>query len=157
MKETKTNAMRMLDSAKIAYRTDSYAVDENDLSATHAAQMLGVEPEVVFKTIVTKGERTGFNVFCIPAEADLDLKKCAAAAGDKRVELLPLKELTAVTGYVRGGCSPIGMKKLFPTFIDSSAQKFDEIYVSAGQRGRQIVIAPDSLAKAVNAQFAELS
>ncbi|MBR1758601.1 MAG: Cys-tRNA(Pro) deacylase [Lachnospiraceae bacterium] len=152
----KTNVMRKLDQKKISYETAQYEVDESDLSGVHAAALLGVNPEMLFKTLVAKGERKGYCVFCIPVAEELDLKKCAAACGDKRVEMLPLKDLTAVTGYIRGGCSPIGMKKQFPTFIHQSAKSFEKIGVSAGLRGEQIFLAPDDLAVMVGAKFADL-
>ena len=117
----KTNAMRMLDKAKIEYRTKEYEVDENDLSGSHAADMMGVDHGSVFKTLVLKGEKMGYLVCCIPVDAELDLKKTARAAGDKKVEMIHMKDLLAVTGYIRGGCSPIGMKKQFPTFVEESA------------------------------------
>lgn len=156
-KEVKTNAMRILSQAGISYRTSSYEVDESDLSGVHAAQLLGVPPEQMFKTLVTKGEKRGYLVFCIPVAEELDLKKCAQAAGDKSVQMLPVKELFPLTGYVRGGCSPLGMKKQFPTFFDETAVLYDEIYVSAGMRGVQILAAPEPLAEFLGASFAELT
>ena len=155
-KEVITNAMRILRQAGVPFSTASYTVDEDDLSGVHAAAEMGVEPERVFKTIVTHGEKTGYNVFVIPCAEELDLKKCAAACGDKRVELIHVKELFGLTGYVRGGCSPVGMKKRFPTFLDETAVLWDEIYVSAGQRGLQLVIDPNLLAQSVGASFADL-
>ena len=155
-KEVITNAMRILRQAGVPFSTASYTVDEDDLSGVHAAAEMGVEPERVFKTIVTHGEKTGYNVFVIPCAEELDLKKCAAACGDKRVELIHVKELFGLTGYVRGGCSPVGMKKRFPTFLDETAVLWDEIYVSAGQRGLQLVIDPNLLAQNVGASFADL-
>lgn len=152
----KTNAMRMLDRAKIPYEVRAYEVDENDLSGEHVASQLGEDFECVFKTLVLKGERTGYIVCCIPVHRELDLKKAAKAAGDKRAEMLPLKELLPVTGYIRGGCSPVGMKKHFPTFIHQSAQAQDHIAVSAGVRGAQIILSPQDLQTAVQAQFADL-
>lgn len=152
----KTNAMRLLSAAKIKYETVEYSWDESDLSGVHIANELGVAPEQVFKTLVTKGEKNGYAVFCIPVDKELDLKKCAVAAKDKRVEMLPLKDLLPLTGYVRGGCSPIGMKKKFPTFIDETAILFDKIYVSAGARGAQFIIAPDDLRAYVDATYADL-
>ena len=118
---TKTNAMRLLDQKKIPYSTAQYDYDEQDLSGLHAAQAIGLAPERVFKTLVAKGERQGYLVFCIPVCCELDLKKAAKAAGDKKVDLIAMKELLPVTGYLRGGCSPIGMKKKFPTYLDASA------------------------------------
>lgn len=154
---TRTNVMRLLDAAGIAYETREYPWQEDDLSGTHAAQELGMPPEQVFKTLVARGDKTGPLVFCIPVEENLDLRKAASASGNKRVEMLPLRELTALTGYQRGGCSPIGMKKKFPTCIDETAILFDSIGVSAGMRGAQILLSPQALADYIGAQFAELT
>lgn len=148
--------MRLLDAAKIPYKTAEYEVDENDLSGIHVAEQLGQPAEQVFKTLVLKGERTGFFVCCIPVDKELDLKKAAKAAGDKKAEMLPLKDLLPTTGYIRGGCSPIGMKKKFPTFIDETAELFDEIAVSAGVRGAQIIINGENLSEYLGAKFADL-
>lgn len=145
MKDNTTNAMRILRQAGVKFETASYTVDESDLSGVHAAQELGVEPERVFKTLVARGERTGINVFVLPVAEELDLKKAASACGDKKLEMVHVKELPGLTGYIRGGCSPVGMKKKYPTFIDETALLCDSIYVSAGQRGLQLVIAPDDL------------
>ena len=154
---TRTNVMRLLDAAGIAYETREYPWQEDDLSGTHAAQELGMPPEQVFKTLVARGDKTGPLVFCIPVEENLDLRKAASASGNKRVEMLPLRELTGLTGYQRGGCSPIGMKKKFPTCIDETAILFDTIGVSAGMRGVQILLNPQALADYIGAQFAELT
>ena len=154
---TTTNAMRLLSQAGIEYGTSEYEVDESDLSGVHAAQMLGVEPDQVFKTLVARGDKKGISVFCIPVAEELDLKKAAAVTGDKKVEMIHVKELLGLTGYIRGGCSPIGMKKKYPTFIDETATLFDRIYVSAGQRGQQIIVNPEELAKYVEAQFADVT
>lgn len=154
---TKTNVMRLLDAAGIAYETREYPWDESDLSGVHAAQAIGLPQEQVFKTLVARGDKTGPLVFCIPVAENLELRKAAIASGNKRVEMLPLKELTGLTGYVRGGCSPIGMKKKFPTCIDETAILFDEIAVSAGMRGEQIVLNPQALADYVCAAFADLT
>lgn len=129
---TRTNVMRLLDAAKIQYHTAEYAFDENDLSGLHAAEGIGMPPEQIFKTLVAHGDRCGYAVFCIPVCCELDLKKAAKAAGDKKIELIHVKDLLATTGYIRGGCSPIGMKKPFPTYLDETAQLYDEIGVSAG-------------------------
>ena len=145
IKLTKTNAMRALDVAKIEYDTSCYDVDESDLSGVHAASELGIEPEIMFKTLVTKNDKGEPKVFLIPVAEELDLKKCAVASKDKRVELIAVKELLPLTGYVRGGCSPIGMKKKFPTYMDYTAKNYDEITVSGGMRGLQIVINPNDL------------
>ena len=152
----KTNAMRLLDAAGIKYSTKEYEYDESDLSGHHAAEVLGIPAEQVFKTLVTKGDKTGPVVFCIPVDEELDLKKAATVSKNKKVEMLHVKDLLGLTGYIRGGCSPIGMKKKFPTVIDETAQLSDTIYVSAGMRGRQIIIAPEALANFVSAQFADI-
>ncbi|MCD7731812.1 MAG: Cys-tRNA(Pro) deacylase [Oscillospiraceae bacterium] len=153
----KTNAVRLLEAAGIKLRTAEYTVDENDLSGIHVAEQLGQPPEQVFKTLVLRGEKTGFLVCCIPVAEELDLKKAAKAAGDKKVEMIPMKELLPTTGYIRGGCSPVGMKKKFPTFIDETAILFDEIAVSAGVRGGQIIISPDDLCAYTEATFIDLT
>ena len=140
----KTNVMRLLDAAKLRYRAVQYDYDESDLSGLHAAAAIGMPPEQIFKTLVARGEKRGYLVFCIPVCCELDLKKAAKAAQDKKVELIHVRELLPLTGYVRGGCSPIGMKKPFPTFLDETAQLYDEIGVSAGCRGCQILLSPDA-------------
>lgn len=155
-KNTKTNVMRLLDAAKIKYEVKEYPVDENDLSGSHAADLLGVDHGSVFKTLVLKGERTGCLVCCIPVDDEVDLKKAAKAAGDKKVEMLPMKDLLAVTGYIRGGCSPIGMKKKFPTYLEPSAFQYDAIAVSAGQRGLQVILSPKDLGDYVGAKVVDL-
>ena len=154
---TVTNAMRLLTQAGISFETSEYPVDESDLSGVHAAAMLGVDADCVFKTLVVRGERRGVCVFVIPVAEELDLKKCAAAMGDKKVEMIHVKELPGLTGYVRGGCSPIGMKKKYPTFIDEIATLFDRIYVSAGLRGQQLIIDPQDLRTYTEATFADLT
>ena len=153
----KTNAMRLLDAAKVPYEVKEYEFDLDDLSGTHAAETLGLDAEMVFKTLVAVGDKTGPVVFVIPVALAVDLKRAAAASGNKRVEMLPLKELTNVTGYLRGGCSPVGMKKRFPTFIDTHAQGQKIISVSAGLRGVQVLLAPSALAAFVGGIFADLS
>ena len=152
----RTNVMRLLDAAGIAYRTAEYDYDEQDLSGMHAAEATGMPPEQVFKTLVARGEKRGYLVFCIPVCCELDLKKAAKAAGDKKVELIHVKELLPLTGYVRGGCSPVGMKKKFPTCMDETAQLYDEIAVSAGTRGCQIILSPDDLATYCEIAYADL-
>ena len=152
-----TNVTRLLKQAGIPFDTSEYDVDESDLSGVHAAAMLGVEADRVFKTLVVRGERTGPGVFCIPVAQELDLKKCAAAMGDKKAEMIHVRELPGLTGYVRGGCSPIGMKKRFPTWIDEIATLFDRIYISAGQRGRQVIIDPQDLRAFIGATFADVT
>jgi len=141
----KTNAMRMLDNADIQYKALEYECDESDLSGVTVAAKIGLPCEMVFKTLTARGDKTGLCVFCIPADKELDLKKAARAAHDKKVELIHVKELLPLTGYIRGGCSPIGMKKPFPTFMDETAMLYDEIAVSAGVRGCQIILSPESL------------
>ncbi len=153
----KTNAMRMLDKAGVSYSTKEYEVDENDLSGSHVADLMGVDHGSIFKTLVLKGEKTGYLVCCIPVDGELDLKKVAKAAGDKKVEMIPMKDLQAITGYIRGGCSPIGMKKSFPTFIEESAQEYPQIAVSGGVRGQQIIISPQSLTSFIRGKFALLT
>ena len=155
-KQEKTNVMRLLDRAGISYRTMEYEVDEKDLSGVHVASQLGQDPDSCFKTLVLKGERTGYLVCCIPVAVELDLKKVARAAGDKKVDMIPKKELLPVTGYIRGGCSPIGMKKKFPVYIEETAVLFDEIAVSAGMRGVQIILSPEALKEYVEGSFCSL-
>ncbi len=152
----KTNVMRMLDKAKISYTTVTYDVDESDLSGTHVAHCTGMDPKMVFKTLVAKGDKNGFCVFCVPCDCEVDLKKAAKVTGDKKVEFLHLKDLLPVTGYIRGGCSPIGMKKRFPTFIHESAQSYDSIAVSGGIRGLQVILSASELAEFTGAKFANL-
>ena len=144
----KTNAARLLDRLGIDYELLEYRVDEQDLSAEHVAQELDLPAEQVFKTIVLRGDKTGVFVCCIPGNGELDLKGAARVTGNKKVELVPLKEILALTGYVRGGCSPLAMKKQYPTFLDSRALDFDFIVVSAGVRGLQLKLAPHDLAAA---------
>ena len=156
-KTVKTNVMRLLDKAKISYEAKEYPVDENDLSGSHAADLLGVDHGSMFKTLVLKGDKTGYFVCCIPVNEELDLKKAAKAAGDKKCEMLHVKDLLGVTGYIRGGCSPVGMKKKFPTFFDETAELFDEIAVSAGVRGAQIIAEPMALCGYVEAKLLDLT
>lgn len=146
----KTNVTRMVTQAKIPFRTAEYDYDENDLSGTHAADAIGMPQDQVFKTLVARGDKTGVSVFCIPVCCSLDLKKAAKASGNKKLDLVPVKDLLGLTGYIRGGCSPIGMKKTYPTFIDETAELFDEIAVSAGARGQQILMHPADLIRFVN-------
>jgi len=153
---TKTNAVRLVQAANIPCRETFYDYDEKDLNGKHAAAAIGMPPEQVFKTLVARGERTGIHVFCIPVCCELNLKKAAKAAGDKNMEMVPVKELLALTGYIRGGCSPVGMKKKYPTHFDETAILWDEIAVSAGERGHQILIAPEPLAKLTGAEFIDL-
>ena len=155
-KINKTNAARLLDRAKIAYELIPYEVDEKDLSAIHVATSLGEDIEQVFKTLILHGDKTGYFVCVIPGEHEVDLKLAAKVSGNKKCDLIPMKELLPLTGYIRGGCSPIGMKKHFPTYIHPTASGFDKIYVSAGQRGLQIQIAPADLIKVAQAIEADL-
>jgi Cys-tRNA(Pro)/Cys-tRNA(Cys) deacylase len=152
----KTTVIRMLEQQHIPFQVLEYEVDEQDLSATHAAELLGLEADRVFKTIVLEGERNGYLVCVIPGTCEVDLKKAAKAAGDKAVRPLPLRDLEPLTGYLRGGCSPLGMKKKFPTYIDETALMFDSISVSAGRRGLQILILPQTLAELSDAAFCDL-
>lgn len=152
----KTNAARLLDKAKIKYELVSYEVDENDLAATHIATQLDEDIRQVFKTLVLKGDKTGYFVCVVPGDAEVDLKKAAKVSGNKKVDLIPMKELLPTTGYIRGGCSPVGMKKVFPTYFHSTCMDFDYIYVSAGVRGLQLKIAPADLVKYVRASIAEI-
>ncbi|MBE6924294.1 MAG: Cys-tRNA(Pro) deacylase [Ruminococcaceae bacterium] len=152
----KTNAIRLVEQAKIPCREAFYEFDEKDLSGLHAAAAVGMPAEQVFKTLVARGERTGINVFCIPVCCELDLKKAAKAAGDKKIELVAVKELLALTGYIRGGCSPVGMRKRYPTFIDETCILWDEIAVSAGARGHQMILPPEALAKLVGATMMDI-
>ena len=144
-KTYKTNAMRLMDAAKIPYRAVEYKYDESDLGGEHVAAVTGMNPDQVFKTLVARGEKKGILVFCIPVSCTLDLKKAAHAAGDKKVEMIHMKELLGLTGYIRGGCSPVGMKKKYPTFMDETAELYDEIAISGGARGLQMVLSPMSL------------
>lgn len=153
---TVTNVMRILKQLNVPFRTAEYAVDESDLSGVHAAEAIGMDKSSVFKTLVARGDRTGIGVFVIPVAEELDLKKCANVSGDKRMEMIHVKELLPLTGYIRGGCSPIGMKKKYPTFIDETAILFDEIAVSAGQRGEQVILSPQALCKIAEAGFFDL-
>ena len=155
-KINKTNVARLLDAAKVDYELIPYEVDESDLSAVHVAAQLGEDVERVFKTIVLHGEKSSYFVCVVPGEHEIDLKKAAKVSGNKKCELLPMKELLPVTGYIRGGCSPIGMKKHFPTYVHRSAEAFDYIYVSAGQRGLQVKLAPGDLLREARAEYAEL-
>lgn len=153
----KTNAMRMLDAAKIPYEVLEYRVDENDLSGTHIAEELGFPPEKMFKTLVAKGDKTGAVVFCIPVAEEIDLRRAAALTGNKKIEMIHVKDLLALTGYIRGGCSPIGMKKKFPTWFDESALNHDRITVSSGARGAQLLLDRAALIDFVGAQTAALT
>ncbi len=152
----KTNAIRAVEKAKIGCREAVYEYDEHDLSGLHAARAVGLPAEQVFKTLVTRGDKTGINVFCIPVCCELDLKKAAKVSGNKKIEMVAVKELLGLTGYIRGGCSPVGMKKKYPTFIDETATLWPEIAVSAGARGHQMILPPEPLARLVEAQFEDI-
>ena len=155
--KNKTNAMRILENMKIAYTPYEYEVDENDLSGVHIAHQIGLPEEQVFKTLVAKGDKTGPIVLVIPCSSELDLKKCAVASGNKRVELIAVKELLGLTGYIRGGCSPIGMKKKFPTYFDETVELFDEITVSAGVRGCQLLVKSTEIVRASDAHISDIT
>ena len=156
MKINKTNVARLLDKAKVTYELIPYEVDENDLSAIHVAASLGEDIECVFKTLVLHGEKSGYFVCVIPGEHEVDLKMAAKASGNKKCDLIPMKELLPLTGYIRGGCSPIGMKKHFPTYLHNTAPTFEHIYVSAGQRGLQVKLSPTDLIREAQAEVADL-
>ncbi|PAB01221.1 Cys-tRNA(Pro) deacylase [Enterococcus canintestini] len=156
-KIVKTNAIRLIEQKKISYKEYAYEWQENHLGADEVAAKLGQNPAQVFKTLVAVGNKTGVIVAVIPGNHELDLKKLAQLSGNKKVEMLHLKDLEQTTGYIRGGCSPIGMKKLFPTFIDESASDFATIIISAGKRGLQLEIAPSDLAFLVNGKFGALT
>ena len=152
----KTNAIRLVQQAGFICEEAFYEYDENDLNGNHAAEAIGLPAEQVFKTLVARGPKTGINVFCIPVCFELDLKLAAKAAGDKSIELIPVKELLGITGYIRGGCSPVGMKKKYPTYVDETCTLWDEIAVSAGERGHQMVLPPDGLISLTGAEIKEL-
>ena len=153
----KTNAARLLDKAKLQYDLIPYEFDENDLAAQHVADSLGQDISRVFKTLVLHGDKTGHIVCVIPGNGEVDLKALAKVSGNKKVEMIAMKDLLAVTGYIRGGCSPIGMKKHFPTYIHTTCNDHPFIYISAGVRGLQIRIAPADLIKYVGAEIADIS
>ena len=155
-KINKTNVARLMDKAGVAYELIPYTVDESDLSATHVAAELGEPVEQVFKTIVLHGDKSGYFVCVVPGDREIDLKLAAKVSGNKKCDLLPMKELLPVTGYIRGGCSPIGMKKHFPTYIHKTASDFPYIYVSAGVRGLQIRLSPGDLLREARAEYAVL-
>lgn len=155
-KTEKTNAARLLDKAGITYQLVPYTVDENNLSASHIAEQLDEPVGQVFKTLVLSGDRTGYFVCVVPGDSEVDLKAAAKVSGNKKCDLIPMKDLLGVTGYIRGGCSPVGMKKLFPTYFHSTALGFDTIYVSAGVRGLQFRIDPGALIKYVRATTADI-
>jgi Cys-tRNA(Pro)/Cys-tRNA(Cys) deacylase len=153
---SKTNAIRILDSNNIKYETISYEVDEDDLSGETVAKKVGVDADTVFKTLVCIGDKTSHIVFCIPVTTELNLKKAATVSENKKVEMIRVKDLQPLTGYIRGGCSPIGMKKQFPTYVDETAQLYKNIFVSAGVRGIQMKLNPNDLLKIVDGVYADL-
>jgi Cys-tRNA(Pro)/Cys-tRNA(Cys) deacylase len=154
---TKTNAMRKLDGLGVAYDVSEHQLKDAFTSGSDLARMFGQDPDTVFKTLVLYAKKEEYYVCVIPVDATLDLKKAEAAFGVKKLKMLPMKELLGVSGYVHGGCSPVGMKKLFPTAVDETAQLFDRIYVSGGKVGLQIQLAPDDLIGAVKADYADLT
>ena len=153
---TKTNAVRLVQQAGIVCKEEFYEFDENDLNGNHAAAAIGFPPEQVFKTLVARGVKNGIMVFCIPVCCELDLKKAAKVSGDKSISLLPVKDLLATTGYIRGGCSPVGMKKKFATYFDEVCLHFDEIAVSAGERGHQMILPTNDLLQLVDAKIVDI-
>ena len=152
----KTNAMRLLDAAKIKYEVLEYEVDENNLAGTHIADEIGLEYDMVFKTIVTKGDKTGYIVFCIPCDKEIDLKKAASVTANKKLEPVHVKDLLGLTGYIRGGCSPVGMKKKFPTYFHQSVESQERITVSSGVRGAQLLLSSSELIKYLGAKVANV-
>ena len=154
-KDIKTNAMRFLDSKKINYTVNTYEC-EDFVDGVHIAQMLGQDEKMSYKTLVTKGKSGGYFVFVLPVAKELDMKKAAKAVGEKSVEMLHVKDINSVTGYIRGGCSPLGMKKQFPTVVDKSAQNFETIIISGGRLGSQIFLSPDDLVKACGGSFGDI-
>jgi Cys-tRNA(Pro)/Cys-tRNA(Cys) deacylase len=153
----KTNAARMLDAAGIRYEIREYEVDENDLSAPHVAEAIGMPPDQVFKTLVARGDRSGILLACIPANTELDLKALASASGNKKVELVAVKEVLGLTGYIRGGVSPVGTKKAYPLYLDETAELWDLLSVSAGMRGQQMLVAPADLIRVTSATIAAIA
>lgn len=156
MKTKKTNAARILDRLKIPYEIKTYEVDEDDLSAVHVAETAGLDVSTVFKTLVTRGDKSGVIMAVIGGADEINLKNLAKASGNKSVEMIALKELLPLTGYVRGGCSPLGAKKDYPVYLDSRALNHEKISISAGQRGMQLILSPQDLVKATNATVADL-
>jgi Cys-tRNA(Pro)/Cys-tRNA(Cys) deacylase len=153
----KTNAARILEAAGISYELRHYEVDEDNLSAPHVAEEIGMPPEQVFKTLVARGDRSGVLMACIPANSELDLKALAAVSGNRKVELVPVKEVLGLTGYIRGGVSPIGTKKPYPFYLDETAVLWDVISISAGMRGVQMLLAPDDLARITDARHCAIA
>lgn len=152
----KTNAVRMIEKAGFSCEEAFYEYDENDLNGNHAAAAIGFPAEQVFKTLVARGPKTGINVFCIPVCCELDLKKAAKAAGDKSIEMIAVKELLGITGYIRGGCSPVAMKKHYPTYLDETCQLYDVIAVSAGERGHQMIVSYEAITALTDAVLVDI-
>ncbi|MDR2606145.1 MAG: Cys-tRNA(Pro) deacylase [Oscillospiraceae bacterium] len=152
----KTNAIRILDSAGVRFTAAEYDVSDGRTDGVSVARKIGAEPERVFKTLVTSGKLTGHNVFIVPAECELDLKKAAVAAGDKYIEMIKAKDLEPLTGYVHGGCSPFGMKKALPTYLEETAALYETIYVSGGRVGLQVELPPDELIRVAGAAYSDL-
>lgn len=153
----KTNAARLLDAKGISYDLTEYEVDENDLSATTLAKKIGQDVEQIFKTLVLRGDKTGVFVAVIPGNAEVDMKKAAKISENKSCAMVQQKELLGLTGYIRGGCSPLGMKKPYPIYIHETCQLFDQIYISAGQRGLQLKLNPEDLIKVVGAEVCDVA
>lgn len=153
----KTNAMRLLEQEGISYQAMEYEVDENNLAGVHVAEQIGLPVDQVFKTLVAKGEKNGIMVFCIPVACELNLKKIATIVNDKKIEMIHVKDLLGLTGYIRGGCSPVGMKKKFKTYIDETAILFDEITISAGVRGCQLLVGREKLVEYLEATLCDLT
>jgi Cys-tRNA(Pro)/Cys-tRNA(Cys) deacylase len=153
---SKTNAVRILESYNIPHTLYEYETDEEDLSGETVARKIGADIDEVFKTLVTTGDKTGITIFCIPVSAELNMKKAAQASSNKKIEMIKTKDLFSLTGYIRGGCSPVGMKKKYPTYIDETAELFDLIYVSAGIRGMQMKLSPGDLQRVTEAEYADL-
>lgn len=156
-KQQKTNAARILDRLGIDYELKDYEVDECDLSAVHVAASVGMPIEQVYKTLVVRGDRNGIMMAVIQGDLELDLKSLASASGNKRAEMVHLKEVFALTGYIRGGCSPLGAKKDYPVYLDERAMEQDSIAISAGKRGEQIILEPTDLVKAASATIANIA
>ncbi len=154
---TKTNVMRLLDAAGIEYECLEYSVDESDLSGASVARKTGKDKDIIFKTLVVHGEKNGFGVCCIPVCEELDLKKAAKLFGEKKIEMIHVKDLLKTTGYIRGGCSPVGMKKPFPTFIDETAALNEKIFVSGGMRGLMLGLDPQKLCDYIGAGFEDIT
>lgn len=149
--------MRIMDSKKVKYSIKEYEVNEDDLGAVAVAAKTGVDIDRIYKTLVLKGDREGYIVACIPGGSELDLKALAKVSGNKKVEMIPMKDLEKLTGYIRGGCSPVGMKKLFPTYIDIDAKDYETIVISGGKRGLQIDLSPEDLSRIIGGEFVKIS